>query len=141
MKTIKILILSLFISLVSYGQYQDTTWVTISGNSTYDTYLNKNKIAYDEILTFDLKENEVFKLQLFDDCKLCYDNIIFEKIRLICLQFYPNLREGDKSYYYSESGNTTTTWYGDKVKRIIVYPSITFVDPKLKSTYIYTQNE
>jgi hypothetical protein len=135
MKTIKITLLCLFISVLSYSQ--DTTWVTISGNSIYDTDYNKYKISYDSILTFDLKENEVFKLQLFDDCKYCYDTT-FIKIRLIC--FFLEI-PGDRYYYYSESCRITTTHYGNKVKRIIVYPSISFVDPKLKSTYIYTKNE
>ena len=138
MKTIKLILLSLLISTISYGQYEDTTWITISGNSIYDTDYNKYKVSYDSILTFDLKENEVFKLQLFDDCKRCH-NGNFIKIRLIC--FFEEIPNDKYYYYYSESNRITTTHYGDKVKRIVVYPSISFVDPKLKSTYIHTRNE
>ena len=137
MKTIKLTILGVLLSIFSYGQ--DTTWLAISGNSIYQDSRaeNESKISYDSVLVINLKPGEVFKLQLFDDCKYCYDSIEFKKVRLICLyKDYP----GDRSYYYSESGNLTTTHYGNEYTRIEIYPSVTFLDPKLKRTHILKSN-
>lgn len=138
MKTIKLIVAGLMLSVFSYGQ--DTTWIAISGNSIFlDSKVeNEFKISYDSIVTIELSPNEVFKLQLFDDCKYCYDTVGFEKVRLICLyKTYP----GDRHYYYSNSGNLTTTWYGDEYVRIEVYPSVSFLDPKLKRTHTLKSNE
>ena len=133
MKKIKLTLIGLLLSIFSYGQ-TDTTWITISGNSVYENskYEGKTKITYDSIITINLKLNEVFKLQLFDDCDGCYDNTKFKKVRLICLyKNYP----GDRYYYYSESGNITTTHYGNKYIKIEIYPSISFLDPNLEQTH------
>ena len=139
MKKIKLTILGTLLSVFTYGQ-TDTIWIAISGNSVYEDSRveNESKISYDSILVVNLKPGEVFKLQLFDDCKYCYDSIEFKKVRLICLyKEYP----GNRYYYYSESGRITTTHYGDEHVRMEIYPSISFVDPKLERTHTLKANE
>ena len=137
MKTKQLTILAILLSIFSYGQ--DTSSIAISGNSIYldSKFENKSKISYDSILVFNLKPNEVFYLSLFDDCKYCYDNIDFEKVRLICLyKEYP----GDRYYYYSESGRIITTYLGDEYTRMEIYPPVSFLDPKLKKTHTLKSN-
>ena len=137
MKTIKLTLLGILFSLFSYSQ--DTTWIAISGNSVYEDskFENKSKISYDSILVFNLRPNEVFKLQLFDNCEHCYNKVNFEKVRLICLyKEYP----GDRYYYYSESGQITTTHFGNEYKRIEIYPSISFINPNLERTHTLKPN-
>ena len=135
---IKLTAIGLLLSIFSYGQ-TDTTWLIISGNSIYENmeYERELKTTYTSITTFELDTNEILYLTLWDDCDVCYDNIKFEKIRLICMyKQYP----GDRYYYYSESGDISTIHYGNEYTRIEVYPPVSFLDPKLGQSYILESN-
>ena len=44
-----------------------------------------------------------------------------------------------ENFSVDSSGNLTTTWYGDEYVRIEVYPSVSFLDPKLKRTHTLIQ--
>tara|TARA_R100001163_G_scaffold45743_1_gene34409 strand:+ start:171 stop:584 length:414 start_codon:yes stop_codon:yes gene_type:complete len=132
MKTIKLIIISLFITINT--QSQNLIKVAVSGNSVYldNKYENKSKIDYDSVLSFTINSSEIFVLSLFDNCKYCYDSINFEKVRLICLyKEYP----GNRYYFYTESGEMITKWDGNIYKRIEIYPSVSFLDINLKRTY------
>ena len=77
MKTIKITLLCLFISVLSYSQ--DTIWVMVNGTNMH--YFSKNmKIikSTDHYNDYDykdykitIKKNQILVLDLYDSCKYC----------------------------------------------------------------------
>ena len=117
MKTIKLTILSILISLFSYGQ--DTTYIIVGGKDVgifykdTDSLISKtnNKFYEDEV--FYIEKGKILILYLYDDCKKC--NIESEK-RILTLTFI----DGDNIDINVLSQNNTLPFSGNDIKKVTV---------------------
>tara|TARA_R100000084_G_C4595702_1_gene120639 strand:+ start:249 stop:629 length:381 start_codon:yes stop_codon:yes gene_type:complete len=121
MKTIKITLLCLFISVLSYSQ--DTIWVMVNGTNMH--YFSKNmKIikSTDHYNDYDykdykitIKKNQILVLDLYDSCKYCKRKYINYRDLLIEGRVFDEVIK--KSYPSSDN-----TYYidGSKIKSITV---------------------
>jgi len=119
MKTIKLIILSILLPVISYGQ-TDTTYKIVGGKRVGTFYENTDSlIDKDDNLTykdeiFYIKENEVLILYLYDNCKKCDVSLEF---RTLTFTTRTDNYTFDEEVY---SGNNTIPIDGYNIKKVIV---------------------
>tara|TARA_R110002020_G_scaffold83963_1_gene208366 strand:- start:272 stop:658 length:387 start_codon:yes stop_codon:yes gene_type:complete len=121
MKTIKLIVLSLFMSYFSYSQ--DTLQQMISGDNHLIFNHPPTKILYQanefdegnyQDIEIDLDPNQVLQLGLYDNCKKCLNKDI--KSRDLIIYF----RNGKKDTYKVKSDDNFIIINGDVIKSLTV---------------------
>jgi len=129
MKTIKLTIASLLVTILGYSQAQDTICHSFAGkiHFEFDYYeskiINKTESVFLEDFEIKIDTNEYLVLDLYDNCK-CVKTKNFNKERKIIVYF----RNGDIKTYKNNSGDATLNFDGLEVKKIIINK------PKLKKS-------
>ena len=118
MKTIKLTILSLLITVLGYSQTQDTICHSFAGkiHFEFDYYKSKiikqNRTEYLEDKDVLINKNEVLVVDLYDNCK-CVKTQNFIKEREIVVYF----RDGNIEHYKNKSGNAVLHFNGLNIKK------------------------
>ena len=128
MKTIKLTILSLLITVLGYSQTQDTICHSFAGKIHFEfDYYNSKIINKDTTKSLEdrdiiINKNQFLVVDLYDNCK-CVVNQNFIKERKIVVYF----RNGEIKTYKNNSEDAVLYFDGLEIKKI------TIKKPNLKS--------
>ena len=128
MKTIKLTILSLLITVLGYSQTQDTICHSFAGkiHFEFDYYeskiINRDTTVFLEDKDISINPNEFLVVDLYDNCK-CVVNQNFIKKRKIVVYF----RNGEIKIYENNSEDAVLYFDGSDIKKV------TIKKPKLKT--------
>tara|TARA_R100001463_G_scaffold34318_2_gene75462 strand:- start:399 stop:809 length:411 start_codon:yes stop_codon:yes gene_type:complete len=127
MKTIKLTILSLLLTVLGYSQNQDTICHSFAGkiHFEFDYYeskiINRDTTKFLEDRDIAIDTNEFLVVDLYDNCK-CVVNQNFIKERKITVYF----RNGEIKTYKNNSEDVVLHFDGLEIKKV------TIKKPKLK---------
>ena len=127
MKTIKLTILSLLLTVLGYSQNQDTICHSFAGkiHFEFDYYeskiINRDTTEFLEDRDIAIDTNEFLVVDLYDNCK-CVVNQNFIKERKITVYF----RNGEIKTYKNNSEDVVLHFDGLEIKKV------TIKKPKLK---------
>ena len=121
MKKIKLIVASLFLTLFSYSQTQDTICHAIAGKIHFEFNYYESKIIdrdtsiFFEDINIEIKENEILVLDLYDDCRCVIDSNFIKERNIII--YYKN---SNIETYNTYSKNETLYFNGKLIEKIIV---------------------
>tara|TARA_R100000742_G_C4180002_1_gene15446 strand:+ start:50 stop:460 length:411 start_codon:yes stop_codon:yes gene_type:complete len=128
MKTIKLTIASLLVTILGYSQAQDTICHSFAGkiHFEFDYYeskiINRDTTKFLEDKDVLINSNEFLVVDLYDNCK-CVVNQNFIKKRKIVVYF----RNGEIKTYENNSEDAVLYFDGSNIKKV------TIKKPKLKT--------